>query len=94
MDDEIRKTSNRNIVIVAGDFNAKTGTAHNNFPEVIGKYDKGKTNKNGEYLIDLCLRNNLILSNTQFQHKMAHRTIWECPERKNTNNDSVRKNPY
>lgn len=40
----------------------------------------------------------LILTNTLFQHKMAHRTTWECPERKTEHQDAqskeTRRNPY
>ena len=47
-----RKTNkNRHIIITLGDFNAKTGSGHRNFPEVVGKYGKGHINSNGEYLI-------------------------------------------
>ena len=42
LDSILRKISNRHIVIIAGDFNAKTGSASKNkiYQAVIGKYDE------------------------------------------------------
>ena len=43
------------------------------------------------------MKNELVITNTLFQHKMPHRTTWECPERKNEHKDKdggVRRNPY
>ena len=42
-------------------------------------------------------RNNIMLTNTIFKHKMAHRTIWLGPERTNERKDEngdIRRNPY
>ena len=69
--------SNRDIIILAGDFNAKTGSSHENYPSVVGRYGKGKTNSNGEFLIEFALKNELFLTNTTFKHKMSHRTTWD-----------------
>ena len=44
----------------------------------------------GRILAEMLMRNELILTNTIFPHKMAHRTTLESPM-KNTGN---RKNPY
>ena len=80
------------LTIIAGDLNAQTGSAcyNNEYLNHIGKYGKGKLNLNGEHLLELCTRNDLVLTNTLFCHKLCHRTTWTCPERKN----SARKNPY
>ena len=53
-------------------------------------------NENGMALLEFCSRNGLILTNTKFQHKLAHRTTWEAPERKNAKhrNGEPRRNPY
>ena len=46
--------SNRHIVIIACDFNAKTGSASKNkiYQAVIGKYGKGQVNTNGTHLLN------------------------------------------
>jgi len=77
-------------ILIGGDFNAKTGSGHNDFPENIGKFGKGEINSNGSCLLEFCNRNGLFLTNTFFQHKLAHRVTWTCPEKINKNK---RKNP-
>ena len=46
----------------------------------MGKYGKGKVNENGYELLEFCMRNELVLSKTTFQHKYKHITTWQCPE--------------
>jgi len=64
------------MCIVGGDQNAKTGMGHKEFPEVMGRYGKGEMNTSGRILAETLLRNNMILCNTMFPHKMCHRTTW------------------
>lgn len=98
LESAITEISNRDILIVAGDFNAKTGSGYEQFPMNMGKFGKGKLNKNGEFLLECALKNELIITNTLFQHKMSHRTTWECPQRivdhKDQITGTIRKNPY
>eukprot|EP00794_Sanderia_malayensis_P010172 gene10172-11213_t len=97
LDDVIRKVSRRNILIVTGDMNAKTGNGHVEYPKFIGRYGKGQMNNNGKYLAELIAQNDLVLTNTLFKHKMSHRVTWECPERIKDHNDKSgekRNNPY
>ena len=74
LDSCIDKIANRDIVIVAGDFNAKVGSGWHDFPSVVGKFGKGHVNTNGERLIELCSKHELCISNTLFKHKLAHTT--------------------
>ena len=62
----------------------------------MGKHGKGEANENGIYLLNFCLQHDLYLTNTNFKHKMVHRTTWQAPERNNaTHRDgTARKNPY
>ena len=83
----VNNTANRDTLIIAGDLNAITGTGHSEFPEVIGKYGKGKLNASGRTLLEFCSLNNLVLTNTFFQHKLAHISTWTAP------NNINRKNP-
>ena len=91
LEDVVRSTSNRDQLIVAGDFNAKTGREWKSYPENIGRYGKGEMNSNGKELLEFCHRQNLVLTNTLFKHKMSHRTTWESPA---TSTDKERRNPY
>ena len=70
------------MLIIAGDFNAKTGSGNKDYPEVVGNFGKGEINSNGKHLVEMSMRNELILTNTQFYHKVSHRSTWVCPERK------------
>ena len=72
----LRNISNRHIVIIAGDFNVKTGRAVKNkiYPAVIGKYGKGQVNTNGTHLLNFSSINNLKLVNPSFKKKTTHIT--------------------
>ena len=97
LDKAIRSTSSRDLLIIAGDFNAKTGSAAKLFSDNMGHFGKGEVNSNGNALLDLARKNQLVLTNTLFNHKMAHRTTWECPERITKHQDkhgNIRRNPY
>ena len=82
LDSILRNISNRYIAIIAGDFNAKTGSASKNkiYQAVIGKYGKGQVNTNGTHLLNFSSINNLKLVNTFFKHKPTHLTTWTSLE--------------
>ena len=87
----------KHLLLVLGDFNAKTGSGHERFPENIGKFGKGHLNGNGEQLLQYAKENELVLTNTLFNIKLAHRTTWTCLERINphlTHDGTTRRNPY
>ena len=90
----ISKFPKRDIVFIAGDFNAKVGSLRNKYPENIGQYGKGEANSSGKILLELCIRNGLSITNTFFKHKMCHRTTWTVPMRNFITHDGTnRKNP-
>ena len=99
LEETINAVSKRDLLLIGGDMNAKTGVeAHKEYPDVVGRYSKGsEMNENGRELVECMFRNNILLTNTIFKHKMAHRTTWQGPERinehKNKNNE-IRRNPY
>ena len=78
----LRNISNRHIVIIAGDFNAKSGSAAKSkiYQAVIGKYCEGQVNTNGAHLLNFSCINNLKLVNTFFKHKLTNITTWTSPE--------------
>ena len=81
LDSTLKNIKSRDIVIVEGDFNGKTGSAYNLYKTYMGKYGKGEVNTNGYALLELAKSNNLKLTNTFFRHKPAHITTWDSPER-------------
>jgi hypothetical protein len=71
------------MLIPMGDFNARLGpTDHILSPQTVGPFASDTRNENGERLFDFCLLNNLIISNTCFQHKLVHQKSWMHPGRK------------
>lgn len=87
----------KHMLMIIGDLNAKTGTGHTQFKDEMGKYGKGKKNSNGDFLLQLARENKLILTNTIFPHKMAHRTTWTSEQRikEHKHHDGTpRRNPY
>ena len=60
----------------------------------MGKYGKGIINSSGKRLLEACKTNELILTNTLFQHKKSHRTTWTAPFRNFiTRTGEERRNP-
>ncbi len=52
----------------------------------MGRYGKGTANTNGEHLLEFARRNNLILTNTIFKHKLTHKTTWTGTKQANRRN--------
>ncbi len=79
----------RNILCIATEFNTKTRSGYKNYQKNVGFYENSTLYSNGEHLLDIASRHNIVLTSTTFNHKKAHRTTWEGPQKTNTN----RKNP-
>jgi ribosomal protein S7 len=63
-----------------GDLNARVGVIeHSTSPHTVGPFATDLLNSNGERLIEFCLINNLVISNTFFQHKSIHQKSWMHP---------------
>ena len=43
----------------------------------IGRHLELYKNNNGDYLINFCQNNELLLTNTCFKHKQSHLTNWQ-----------------
>lgn len=70
LESELNK-GNRTNTFVIGDFNGIIGSGNELYPKVVGSFGKGRLNQNGQFVIDLAVRNNLYASNTQFQHSIS-----------------------
>jgi hypothetical protein len=62
----------RDMVIVLGDFNARVGHGPGHLSPAIGPHCLDECNGNGVRLLDFCTSNELIVTNTWFQHKQLH----------------------
>ena len=63
--------------LVTADLNAKVGSSAPDSLSVFGGFSKHRyNNANGERLVEFCVTRNLVLFNTLFKHRMAHRSTW------------------
>ena len=67
----IHDTSAHNFLTVLGDFNARLG------PEDAWLPFHDSTNRNGQYLADLLIENNLLAANTCFQKRLGKRWTFQ-----------------
>ena len=70
---------NKSLVFLTGDWNAKVGNKMRQHASdnCIGSFARGVRNNSGQHLVNFCAASNLFISNTAFQHKVAHLTTWE-----------------
>ena len=81
LQNSINSLPNRNQIFIGIDSNAQLGTGRNNiYPENVGNFGKGNLNSNGERLGQFLVNNNLIATNTFFDHKLKHRVTWHHPD--------------
>jgi len=67
------KQEEDNVCLLIGDFNARVGKRRSEVEEeVVGGFGEEERNVEGERLLDFCMRKNLKVMNTFFEHRMAH----------------------
>ena len=79
----VDKVPKRDHLFIMGDFNAKLGKLHTNFPNTIGKHTLGNANDRGERLAEFCAANNLVVTNTLFKKRKLH--TWTSPDGRTKN---------
>lgn len=82
LDAILQKTPATDKLILMGDFNARVGTEHLVWGNVIGQHGVGKMNNNGLRLLSLCAEHQLVITNTIFQMKNRLKTTWQHPRSK------------
>ena len=82
---------NRHEVILAEDFNAKTGSAYADFSTVMGKFGKGEANTSGTRLLETCQKLDRYLTNTTFYHKLCHQPHEGAPYREFTTHSGEKR---
>ena len=77
---KIDQRPRKSRLILLGDFNAKVGTDYQDtMTDVVGKFGLGKTNDRGWKLLEFCAINNLVITNTLFNHSPMRRVTWVSP---------------
>ena len=82
LNETLGNISNSDKIILLGDFNARIGKDHNTWENVIGNFGTGKCNTNGQLLLETCTEHQLVITNTCFKHKDAHKHSWMHPRSK------------
>lgn len=82
LDSAIRQFHEQEPLIILGDFNARVGADHDAWPSCLGHFGVGKTNDNGQRLLETCSYHDLCITNTFFSTKPHHRVSWRHPRSK------------
>ncbi len=82
---KVSQVPKQDMLIVAGDFNAKVGQNNDGYESIMGLHGCGTRNENGEKLVDFCQENKLVIGGTIFPHKDIHKFTWISPDRRTQN---------
>ena len=81
--DLLERVPPRDILFIIGDWNAKVGSQE--IPGVTGKFGFGVQNESGQRLIEFCLENILVITNTLFQQHKRRRYTWTSSDGQHQN---------
>jgi hypothetical protein len=71
------------MLLIILDLNARLGDQeHLTAPQCIGFFTTDVQNANGVKILDFCMLNDLVVTNTFFIHKTIHQTSWMHPGKK------------
>ncbi|CAI9717764.1 Hypothetical predicted protein [Octopus vulgaris] len=73
------------VLIVAKDWNARTGPTDDTTRHILGRYGLGVRCDNGERLVSFADANRLIVTNTRFQHPPCHLVTWQSNDGRTAN---------
>ncbi|CAF2249578.1 unnamed protein product [Rotaria magnacalcarata] len=84
LQDTINNVSTNDMLIIMGDLNARVGGNQQQLASInsVGPFTVDVENENGARLVEWCEINNIVVSNTFFQHKLLHQTSWMHPGNK------------
>lgn len=59
-----------------GDFNVKIGSDNIGREGVMGRYGEGEINLNGEFFVEMCVFNCMVIGGFIFLYKCIYKIIW------------------
>ena len=78
LQDLLELTSQKDVLFIIGDWNAKVGSQE--IPRVTGKFGLGVQKKAGQRLTEFCQENALIIANTLFHQHKRQLYTWTSPD--------------
>ena len=63
-------------LFVLGDFNARVGQDAVTWKGILGRHNVGNCNDHGRLLLEFCMEQQLVITNTIFQQKDSLKTTW------------------
>jgi exonuclease III len=85
LSDLLNSTPKCDLIYIGGDLNAKVGQARNGEEKSVERFTIGTRNNNGDRLVQFACLNNMVLSNTTFQKKIATLHTWRSNDHKTKN---------
>ena len=67
------------MLMIMGDLNARAGNDAATWHGIVGRFGPEEQNENGVHLLDFCVLNGLVVTNTLFQHRPCHQHTWFHP---------------
>ena len=78
LQDFLELTPKKDVLFIIGDWNAKVGSQET--PGVTGKFGLGVRNEAGQWLIEFCQEDTLVIANTLFQQHKRRLYTWTSPD--------------
>ena len=78
LQDLLELTPKKDVLFIIGDWNAKVGSQE--APGITGKFGLGVWNDAGQWLIEFCKENALVIANTLFQQHKRRLYTWTSPD--------------
>ena len=73
----VKEVKSTDVLLIIGDFNAKIGNCK--YQDLVGNYGLGERNQRGDRLLQFCIENNLVVTNTTFKHPKRLLYTWKSP---------------
>ena len=83
LQDLLELTPQKDVLFITGEWNAKVGSRET--PGITDKFGLGVQNEAGQWLIEFCQENALVIANTLFQQHKRRLYTWISPDGQHQN---------